>query len=63
MSKLRGAGVSLKTPGAALLDALQATDAARIGALLVTANVSDFKKLARYIPVSIRSFDEFRDTL
>ena len=53
----------MKNPGAALLGALQAVNAARIGALLVTANVSDFVKLARYIPVSIQSFEEFREGL
>jgi predicted nucleic acid-binding protein len=60
LSKLRGSGVTLKNPGGALLDALQAADAARIGATLVTANPSDFIRLARYLPVSVRSFDEFR---
>ena len=63
LSKLREAGLPLKNPGAALLDALQAADAARIGALLVTANISDFRKLARYLPVSVQSFDEFRNGL
>ncbi|HLY07816.1 MAG TPA: PIN domain-containing protein [Planctomycetota bacterium] len=63
LSKLRGSGVTLKNPGAALLDAVQAADAARIGALLVTANTSDFTKLARFIPVTIKSFDDFRKIL
>jgi predicted nucleic acid-binding protein len=63
LSKLRGSGITLKNPGAALLDAVQATDATRIGALLVTANTSDFTKLARFIPVAIKSFDDFRKTL
>jgi predicted nucleic acid-binding protein len=63
LSKLRGSGWTLKNPGAALLDAVQAADAARIGALLVTANTSDFTKLARYIPVLIQSFDIFRRSL
>ena len=63
LSKLRGAGITLRNPGAALLDALQAADAIRIGALLVTANISDFTKLARFIPVTIQSFDDFRASL
>jgi hypothetical protein len=36
------------------------SDAARIGALLVTGDPSDFIRLAGYLPVSVRSFDEFR---
>lgn len=63
LSKLRGSGVTLKNPGAALLDALQAANAVRIGAILVTENVSDFTKLARVLPVSIRSFEDFRRSL
>lgn len=63
LSKLRGAGLMLKNPGAALLDALQAANAVRIGALLVTENVSDFRKLGRFLPVSISSFSEFSRTL
>jgi len=63
LSKLRGSGITLKNPGAALLDAIQAADAARIGALLVTANISDFTKLARFIPVRVQSFEDFRATL
>jgi len=59
LSTLRGAGLTLKNPGAALLDALQAANAVRIGAILVTGNLSDFRKLARVLPVSIRSFEEF----
>ena len=52
--------MTLKNPGAALLDGVQAADAARIGALLVTANASDFTKLARFIPVKVKPFVEFR---
>ena len=63
LSKLRGAGLTLKNPGAALLDALQAANAVRIGALLVTENVSDFEKLAKFLPVSISSFRDFSRTL
>jgi len=63
ISKLRGAGLTLKNPGAALLDALQAADAIRIGALLVTQNTSDFEKLARFMPVSLQDFDDFRRAL
>jgi len=63
LSKLRATGQTLKNPGGALLNALQAADAIRIGALLVTDNISDFRKLARYMPVSIQSFDEFKRLL
>lgn len=59
LSKLRGAGLTLKNPGGALLDALQVANAVRIGALLVTENVSDFEKLSRFLPASITSFKEF----
>jgi len=62
LSKLRGAGLTLKNPGAALLDALQAANAVRVGALLVTENVSDFRKLAKFLPVSISSFSDFSRT-
>jgi len=63
LSKLREAGLTLKNPGAALLDSLQAANAVRIGALLVTENVSDLEKLAKFLPVSISSFKEFSRTL
>jgi predicted nucleic acid-binding protein len=63
LSRLRGQGLTLKNPGAALLDALQAADAVRIGALLVTRNMSDYEKLARFMPVSIQAFDDFRRVL
>lgn len=59
LSRLRAAGVTLKNPGGALLDALQAADAVRIGAVLVTLNMSDFGKLAGQMPVTVRSFEEF----
>jgi len=60
VSRLRVSGQTLRNPGAAMPDALQAADALRIGALLVTRNDSDFRKLARHLPVSVQSFDEFR---
>jgi predicted nucleic acid-binding protein len=60
LSKLRGAGLPLKNQGGAMLDALQAVDATRIGALLVTQNVADFAKLAKYLPLTFHSFDQFR---
>lgn len=63
LSKLRSSGNTLNNPGAALLDALQAADAVRIGALLVTENISDFKRLARHLPVSVQSLDEFKRRL
>jgi predicted nucleic acid-binding protein len=63
LSKLRGTGLTLRNPGGALLDALQAACAVRIGALLVTENVSDFEKLARFLPVSISSFSDFSRAL
>lgn len=59
LSKLRGAGIALRNPGGALLDALQAANAVRIGALLVTKNISDFEKLARFLPLFTLSFGDF----
>lgn len=61
LSRLRQSGKTLK--GAALLDAVQAVDAARLGALLVTQNLSDFEMLRTYIPVAVESFDQFRGRL
>lgn len=61
LSKLRQTGRTLK--GAALLDGLQAASACRIGALLVTHNLSDFRMLQAYIPVRVQSFDDFRERL
>jgi len=63
ISRVRGTGLTLKNPGAALLDALQAANAIRIGALLVTKNMSDFTKLARHMPVFIKSFEDFNRIL
>jgi predicted nucleic acid-binding protein len=63
LSRLRAGGVQLRNPGAALLDALQAADSVRIGALLVTNNVSDFSRLAAYIPCRVEPFERFRRSL
>ncbi len=60
LAGLRREGLMLKNHGGALLDALQAADAARLGALLVTRNIDDFRKLARHLPLRVASFDEFR---
>lgn len=61
LSRLRQKGKTLK--GVALLDAVQAADAARLGALLVTQNVSDFEMLRTSIPVAVEAFDRFRARL
>lgn len=63
LSRLRERGVTLRNPGAALFDALQAVDSLRIGGRVVTRNASDFRKLQAYIPVSVQSFDDFRRSL
>lgn len=63
LSNLRERGVALRNPGGALLDALQAADSIRIGALLVTNNVSDFSRLAAYIPCRVEPFERFRRSL
>lgn len=63
LAGLRREGRTLKNPGSALLDALQAADAARMGALLVTRNSADFEKLARHLPLRFASFDDFRRSL
>lgn len=63
LSRLRERGITLRSPGGALLDALQAADALRIGALLVTHNLVDFRRLQAYIPLAVESLDEFRRRL
>lgn len=63
LARLRGEGIGLRNPKSALLDALQAADAVRIGALLVTHNLADFSRLAAYIPCRVESFESFRRSL
>ena len=63
LSRLRENGLALRSPGGALLDALQAADSLRIGARLVTHNVADFSRLAAYIPCRVESFGSFRRSL
>lgn len=60
LSRLRQAGTSLKNPGAALLDGMIAALAAREGAMLITLNESDFAALARELPLTWQSFNDFR---
>lgn len=63
LSRLRERGRSLRNPGGALLDALTATAAARLGALIVTNNLSDFDLLATELPVRVEGFRQFRESL
>ena len=57
LGRLRARGRSLKNPGAALLDGLIAAVCARIGALLVTANLRDFEALAEELPFRVGTLD------
>ena len=52
----RGDGPS-RIPGTALLDGLIAAVCARIGALLVTANLRDFEALAEELPFRVGTLD------
>ena len=63
LSRLREKGLTLKNAGAALLDAQIAVSAARLGALLVSANVGDYEMLATVVPVSFRGFTAFEAAL
>lgn len=63
LSALRSEGVTIRNTGAALLDALQAADAARPGALLVTHKVADFSRLAPRLSCKVEAFDTFRERL
>jgi len=63
LSKLRERGISLGHAAAALIDAAIAVNTVRIGALLVTSNVKDFKKLAEVLPLSWTTVDELRDAV
>jgi len=57
LGRLRQRGRTLKNPGAALLDGLIGAVCARIGALLVTANLRDFESLARELPFHVKALD------
>jgi predicted nucleic acid-binding protein len=59
ISRLREKGQALRSPGAALLDGLIAAVASRQGALLVTLDEADFRKLATHIPLRFESLDDF----
>jgi predicted nucleic acid-binding protein len=63
LSRLRERGQPPSGAKGALLDALIATVATHDGALLVTANPSDFEKLAREMPLRMEPFDLFRQRL
>jgi predicted nucleic acid-binding protein len=63
ISRLRESGRTLKSPGAALLDGLIAAVCCRMGALVVTANVSDFELLALQMPLRVERFTTFRHRL
>lgn len=51
LSKLRQRGVTLANPAGALIDAIIALSAARLGALFVTEDARDFEKLATALPL------------
>lgn len=59
LAALRQAGKTLSNPGGALLDALIAAVAVRIGARVVTSNLRDFLALAGRIPVVVEPFPLF----
>jgi predicted nucleic acid-binding protein len=59
LSKLRERGVALSNGAGALIDASIATDASRLGALLVSANVRDFAKLQSVMKVRFETFADF----
>jgi predicted nucleic acid-binding protein len=61
LSTLREAGKPLGSGG--FLDALQAVNATRWGALLVTLNSKDFRALATCLPLKWQSLEEFRTGL
>ena len=63
LSRLREQGLTLKNPGAALLDAVIAMNAVRIGALLVSTNVDDFSKLHSVLPLRFEAWEGFRSGL
>lgn len=58
LSRLREDGMALKQPGGALLDALIAAVAVRLGALVVTFNIADFQKLSRVLPVQVETMGD-----
>ena len=60
LSRLREQGTTLSGAAGALLDAMIAAVAVRLGALLVTLNMKDFEKLGRTLPVTVESLDTFR---
>ena len=59
LSRLREKGRTLSNPGGALLDALIACCAIRVGALLVTVNWRDFESLRTELPLRIESLAPF----
>ena len=61
LSMLRQRGIQLANPAGALIDAGIAIGAVRLGALLVTDNVRDFRKLSAVLPLSWTTRAEFLD--
>jgi predicted nucleic acid-binding protein len=59
LSRLRENGKTLKQPGGALLDATIAAVGVRLGALVVTMNVGDFRMLAGELPLHVESLSDF----
>ena len=59
LSRLREDGKTLKQPGGALLDATIAAVGVRLGALVVTVNIGDFRMLADALPLHVESMSDF----
>ena len=63
LSRLREDGKTLKKPAGALLDATIAAVGVRLGALVVTMNIGDFRMLADVLPLNVESMSDFRGHL
>ena len=63
LSRLRQSGITLRSPGNALMDAVQAATARRLGSLLVTRNIADFERLRSVMAVAVSSFEDFRSRI
>ena len=59
LSRLRQRGLTLASPGGALLDGLIAAIAVRKGGLLVTNNLDDFAMLGQEMPLHLETFAAF----
>jgi predicted nucleic acid-binding protein len=63
LSRLREGGATLRNPGSALLDAAIAVGTVRLGALLVSQNEADFRKLATVLPLRFETLAELEGRL